>query len=814
MADNNNTGRAAMAAAAMGQRSTESIIEGLERRYNTQRNIHTVGGTNDDRLAKKEAYIQEQRHQKELEFNKQMLELTEKKLKAEKDGQKELMESYQSQIKNLRVQGPGEVGFDTDAISQNFSSTLEEIALNFSEQTRAEQKAELKRLEELKKLIADSNASEKEFLVSQLDNINNLAQSEYNKRATMAARATEKAAELAEQYMDVSSLYAGFVDHNPVMMALWRIGGDFIKRWRVQKKAQREAIARDQVNAQQAEELNERNQRMAEDEGRRADEINAAREDILSREREAVAARKAAAEAEKAAARPSPADNAAPVGDNEVPQPTQTVEPEVSPTFTRDPDVPTNFNPLGGDEALDRDFFTDLFGGVDEDGDETGFTMEGGSSEPTIQIDDSEPVVVQPESSEDSAPLVVRQEPSEEAKAEAKFIRDTEARKDQLAQENHAEAVEYQNKMFEKLIDIEDAILTGNKLTEDNGKALGKLDGGGGLLEMLGLGKIAGMFKGPILKALMMFGPIVGGLSALLGKIGLGGLGERLSGGYGRAVDRMGGGPDAQARGRPGRNGSSRGGRFSRMARGAGRGIGTFARGAGGMAARGGGMLLRGGAALLGSTAGALAASGAAGYGVGTLINDHVLSDDQKEGIGNFVGKGVDNVLSFFGNDDAQRRLDINAQMEQMNNQSTLGLPKPKTAPKANATPTPKANIGTEPKDAVFEKTTSGANLVVQTDKIESTNMVNNHNRQAIEVPASKQAEDRLHMLESKVVELEEVKRSGGDKPVLPVIPKKTAQKVVKSGDTSTQVQRGGSARNSDSSIQRLTDRFVSYGVS
>ena len=300
----------------------------------------------------------------------------------------------------------------------------------------------------------------------------------------------------------------------------------------------------------------------------------------------------------------------------------------------------------------------------------------------------------------------------------------------------------------------------------------------------------------------MMFGPIVGGLSALLGKIGLGGLGERLSGGYGRAVDRMGGGPDAQARGRPGRNGSSRGGRFSRMARG----IGTFARGAGGMAARGGGMLLRGGAALLGSTAGALAASGAAGYGVGTLINDHVLSDDQKEGIGNFVGKGVDNVLSFFGNDDAQRRLDINAQMEQMNNQSTFGLPKPKAAPKAN--------IGTEPKEAVFEKTASGANLVVQTDKIESTNMVNNHNRQAIEVPASKQAEDRLHMLESKVVELEEVKRSGGDKPVLPVIPKKTTQKVVKSGDTSTQVQRGGSARNSDSSIQRLTDRFVSYGVS
>ena len=61
MADNNNTGRSAMAAAVMNRRTTESIIEGLERRYNTQRNIHTVGGTNDDRQAKKEAYIQEHR---------------------------------------------------------------------------------------------------------------------------------------------------------------------------------------------------------------------------------------------------------------------------------------------------------------------------------------------------------------------------------------------------------------------------------------------------------------------------------------------------------------------------------------------------------------------------------------------------------------------------------------------------------------------------------------------------------------------------------------------------------------------------------
>ena len=783
MADNNNTGRSAMAAAAvMNRRTTESIIEGLERRYNTQRNIHTVGGTNDDRQAKKEAYIQEQRHQKELEHNKQILELTEKKLQAEKEGQAELMESYQKQIREAQVKGPAEIGFDTDAVSQNFSATLEEIATNFSDQTRAEQKAQLKRLEELKTLIADSNATEKEFLVSQLDNINTLAQNEYNKRATMAARAMEKAAELSEQYMDISSLYAGFVDHNPIMMAMWRIGGDFIRRWRVQKKAQREAIARDKVNAQQAEELNERNMRLSEDEQRRADEINAARDDILTREREAIAAKKAAAEAEKATTEA--------VQDTvETAPPSEVAEA----AFVRDPDTPTNFNPMdGGDEPLDRDFFTDLFGGVDEDGDPTGFEMA--PSEGGIQIDDSEPVMVQ-------------QEPTEEQKAEAKFIRDSESRKDQIATENHTENLEHQQRMFEKLVDIEDAIRDGNKLTKENGKALDKIDGGGGLLEMLGLGRVAALFKGPILKALMMFGPVVAGLSTLLGKIGLGGLGGKLSGGYGRAVERMGGDP-SRSRGRT--SGRSRGGKFSRMARGAGGRLAGFARGAGGLAARGGGLLLRGGAALLGTTAGAVAASGAAGYGVGTLINDHVLSDDQKRSIGDTIGPAIDNVLSFFGNDEAKRRLEINAQMEKMNNQQTLGVQKP--TPAANTSPTPKANVGTEPKDAVFEKTSNGNNLVIQTDKIEQNSMVNN--RQAIEVPASKDAEVRLKMLETKVVELDEAKRTNGNKPVLPPIPKKTTQRVVKSGETKTPVQRGASARNSDSSIQRLTDRFVGYGIS
>lgn len=96
---------------------------------------------------------------------------------------------------------------------------------------------------------------------------------------------------------------------------------------------------------------------------------------------------------------------------------------------------------------------------------------------------------------------------------------------------------------------------------------------------------------------------------------------------------------------------------FGKIA-GVGRGIGSAAMGAvkgvGGMAASAGRMAA--GAAM--GPAGMLLGAGAVGYGAGTLINNQ-LSDDTKEGIGDFVGKSVDSVLSFFGDKEAQKRLEI-----------------------------------------------------------------------------------------------------------------------------------------------------------
>jgi len=97
---------------------------------------------------------------------------------------------------------------------------------------------------------------------------------------------------------------------------------------------------------------------------------------------------------------------------------------------------------------------------------------------------------------------------------------------------------------------------------------------------------------------------------------------------------------------------SGAGGSVLNAAKGAGGSVLNAAKGAGGTAlnaAKGAGRLAMG-------PAGAVLAAGAAGYAAGTLINDQ-LSEETKIGIGDFIGKGIDNVLSFFGSDEAESRL-------------------------------------------------------------------------------------------------------------------------------------------------------------
>ncbi len=831
---NNDNNQGAFAAAAILAQQNNRALENVRSQYANEK-FHDFNIVKEDALQRRAEFRAQKEHDAQLALEESITTLAREAADLKKSGNLEASKAKQIEINNLRRQGVGDDAFDTDEVTRNFASTLDEVIEDFGQATRDEMKVSIQRMSALMDSIEVSNAHEKDFLLEQYKQTQEAMQKEYNKRANVAARAMEKASELSEQYLDISSLYAGFVDHNPVMMTLFRLGSDFIKRNRISKKAQRDALLRDKKNQAFAEKQNAENALRADIEKARDDQINAQREATMAIEREAAKKNKKNADDTQEQIEQAPADIAPEIEPAQEQAIERVVEsapadtaPEVEPVQEQviervvEESAPAAFDfPQDefsgtGDEPLTQDFMASLFGDVDEDGDPTGFERVDNNDSP-IELDDSTPVRVEQVDSptqgapvdvqpgmikvDDSTPIMVQQsEPSAEDKAQALFVRQDAEQRQRLDTEFQAEQIVRDEKMFTKLEDIEDAILAGNKITKENGKALDKIDGGGGLLEMLGLGKVGQLLKGPVLKALMMFSPIVAGLGALLSKLGLGGLAGKLTGGFDRVTGRQPGTTGS----RPGARTAGRPGLFSRVASG---GKNLLSRG-GSLLARGGGLAMRGGAALLGTTAGALTASGAAGYGVGTLINDHVLSDEQKEGISDVIGPAIDNVLSFFGSDDAKRRLELH---EQMKNGTLFNNPKPAAAPNASV---PEELEAANDSD-VFTKEDNGNKLVIQTDSINSNKVVNTKTANSqIEVPVQKKHQEKLEMLEEKVTALADAEAKASSTAVtLPAQkPKPTTQKVVKSEAQSNMLQRDRSARNPDSSIQRITDRFVSMG--
>lgn len=796
----NDTSRAVALGAYLVQRQNRAL-ENVRQQYANDK-YHDFNVVKEDALARREEFRANREHKAQLALEESISKLSQEIVELERSGDKEAAKAKKMEISQLRNKGVGEDAFDTDAITQNFAKTLDEVIEDFGEASRDEMKVSIKRMSALMDSIEASNAVEKDFLLEQYRQTQDAMQKEFNKRASIAARATEKMSELGEQYLDIQSLYAGFVDHNPIMMAMFRMGADFIKRSREMKKAQRNAMVRDKKNQAYAEKLNKEKELRAKIEQARDDQINKVREQTAKVNSEA------AEENKKQAKKKSKSSaDVEPVDDFDASSFFDGIrdDDDDSPTIQREErtggfNFPQDEYSDTGDEPLTADMLASIFGSTDEDGDPTGFFDRDEDEPEPVNIDDTEPLNVK----------VAEDTP--EQKAQSMFIRQDAEAQQRANEEARLEQVQHNEAMLGKLGDIETAILDGNKIAEKNGKSLEDVGSGGGLLEALGLGRIAAMFKGPILKALMLFGPAVTAIGALLAKLGMGGIAGKLTGGFDNLTERMGGDRNA----RTDRANNRRGGRFQRLRAGAsnvGSRVGGAVRSGGGMLARGAGMIGRGAMGLLGTTAGAVTAAGAAGYGVGTLINDHVLSDETKEGIGDFIGPKIDSVLSFFGNDEAKRRLEYLEKMKEQNGQTLGTAPTPvkKTAAESMGLD----NYDKVPNSAsVMEKKSSGNQLVIQADNINSNKVINTKGTEKrIEVPVPRQTVEKLNMMETKLTQLQEAKDAANRKVMSPPPPRPSKQTQVKSAPSATPPPSSRSARNPDSSIQRLTDRFVGMGM-
>lgn len=144
--------------------------------------------------------------------------------------------------------------FTDNEVTGLYVNTLKDIVSDVHHMTRDELANNIERMKALQDKIVNSNdVDEKEFLVTQYAKSMNFLEKEYAKRSDIMLRATNKIGELSEQYLDVQSLFSGFVDHNPVMMGLFKVGADALRSYRTRKATQAKMLSEDVRRRQFAE---------------------------------------------------------------------------------------------------------------------------------------------------------------------------------------------------------------------------------------------------------------------------------------------------------------------------------------------------------------------------------------------------------------------------------------------------------------------------------------------------------------------------------------------------------------------------------
>jgi hypothetical protein len=165
--------------------------------------------------------------------------------------------------------------FEDDEVTQFYVDELKKLVGDVGTMSRDMLGVQLKRMKGLMEDLSSSSSEEQEFLSQQYAQSLTFLQNEYKARSNIMSRTMSKMGDLAEQYMDVRSMYAGFVDDNPIAMALFRVAGDALKSHRDNKKAQKELIAADKHRSFMAEKTEEDKHELLMREQARAEELAA-----------------------------------------------------------------------------------------------------------------------------------------------------------------------------------------------------------------------------------------------------------------------------------------------------------------------------------------------------------------------------------------------------------------------------------------------------------------------------------------------------------------------------------------------------------
>jgi len=547
--------------------------------------------------------------------------------------------------------------FEDEETTKFFKNSLERMVGDVQGMSAKALNIQIERMQHIMSSIDETSSSEAEFLQEQYAKSIVFMQDEFKRKNNIALKSMNFMAETAEQYLNLESLYSGFVNHNPIAMGLFKLGANAVRSFRTNKKAKEDLMAQDQARASEAFRI-ERDREITEaQEAHRAQEIQDLEEANATGNSggEGLSAREQAIQDEE----------------NE-----------------------------GGDGSCD------CFEQVIKDAQGDYFTREAPERDSIGTLLDNE------DEEEDRATDNFRKETKAR---EIKLFKKVSEIKDLLVdggiggKEEEEESQSLLGRLakmfaFGRILKV---------LASFKGSLGALVKAIGGLLAGFGLGDAIGDFgedidvdKDDKKKSKKDAKKKSKAKSKRKGKVGRG------TGFANSYKDKS---PLEKAKEKFKKFKKPSMGGVGRAVSGAGSRIGGVLSGAGRML---GGSLLGGAGATTataGATAGAgagmgamalpalaLAGAGATGYGIGSLIYDNVLGDDSKD----LIGEGITRTLAFFGNDEAQSTLDSNEKFEQMKKAEKLkkdrsNFDTDKVLGKHGKKPRPKSKNAKPPKEIV-----------------------------------------------------------------------------------------------------------------
>lgn len=166
--------------------------------------------------------------------------------------------------------------FETDEVTKFYTDELKGLIGDVGGMSRSMLKNQLARMDALMETLADSDSDKDNFLLDQYAQSVTFLEDEYKRKSNVMMRTQTFMGNLASEYLDVQSLYSGFVDHNPLAMGLFKLGKNALDDHRTAKMERKQLVETDLHRQEQARNSEQLKEVHLAEEKKRADELHEA----------------------------------------------------------------------------------------------------------------------------------------------------------------------------------------------------------------------------------------------------------------------------------------------------------------------------------------------------------------------------------------------------------------------------------------------------------------------------------------------------------------------------------------------------------